>query len=449
MAKEEKVVGALTLKKQDGLTKKILDERANRVTAHALARNAITEVVFNPSSVKEVNPAFSISIKTMGACNQKASGRCWIFAGLNLLREIIAKKMNVKEFELSQNYTALCDKIEKANFALESILSLADRDHDDRVLQFILNDPVSDGGQWDMFVNLINKYGLLPKSAFPETFQSENTRETDFLCNCRIRRFAADAHRLIEEGKVEEAREEKEKAMEDIYRLFLLAFGVPPKTFDFAYHDSKDKYHIDPDLTPLSFAKKYIGNTLSQYQSLINSPTKDKPFGKNFTIDYLGNVLEGKRINHLNVTMERMKEAIVAQLKDGHPVWFGSDVGFYRDRNSFAWDDNAFDYDSALGFVPEFDKEQMLDYRASAMNHAMVIVGVEIKEGKILRWKIENSWGTSNGINGYYVMSPSWFDRFVYQAVVMKKYLTEQEIKATEEEPIHLPPWDPMGTLAD
>ena len=350
---------------------------------------------------------------------------------------------------MSQNYIALYDKIEKANFALESILSLSDRDHDDRVLSFILMDPVSDGGQWDMFVNLVKKYGIMPKAAFPETFQSENTRQSDFLVNCRIRRFAAEAHALIAEGKEEEARLAKDKAMKDIYNLFIACFGLPPKSFDFAYEDSDKKYRLLKGMTPQSFFKKYVGDDIDFYQSLINSPTKDKPFGKNFTIDYLGNVIEGKPINHLNVTMDRMKEAILAQLKDGEPVWFGSDVSFYSDRDGYAWDDKHYDYESAFGFAPEFDKENMLDFRGSAMNHAMVIVGVEIVDGKIKRWKIENSWGSDRGLKGYYVMSSTWFDRFVYQAVVMKKYLTPEEVKATLEEPTHLPPWDPMGTLAD
>ena len=447
--KKKKEEGVLDLASQDALQKQFMKDRANRVLSSALSRTALSTVSFVPASVKDVNPAFSVEVKTMSVTNQRASGRCWIFAGLNFLREIIAKKLNLSNFELSQNYISLFDKIEKANFALESVLSLADRPNDDRVLAFILNDPVSDGGQWDMLVNLVEKYGLLPKSAFPETYQSENTRETDFMCNCRIRAFAALAHKLVKEGKLKEAREEKEKAMKDIYNMFIAAFGIPPKTFDFAYTDKKDKYHVEMGLTPLEFKKKYIGKEMSLYQSLINSPTADKPYNKNFTIDYLGNVIEGKRINHLNVTMKRMKEAIIAQLKGGFPVWFGSDVSFYRDRDSFAWDDNAYDYVSGLNFKPDFDKGDMLDFKASAMNHAMLIVGVDLVDGKPTRWKIENSWGKTGGLDGYYVMSDSWFEKFVYQAVVKKDLLTEKEMAATKKEPTHLPPWDPMGTLAD
>jgi bleomycin hydrolase len=423
------------------------DEK-NTIVRHALSRHGINDSIYDPSSLASVAPEFSIDLKTLPVANQKMSGRCWIFAGLNVMREIIAKKCGIKKFELSQNYISLYDKIEKANFALETILELGARDHDDREFAFILANPVSDGGQWDMFVNLVKKYGLMPQSKFPETFQSEGTKDSDFIVNSLIRGFAAEAHRLLAAGKAEEARALKEETMAKIYAFFLNCFGVPPKTFDFEYTND-DGYHAERNLTPQAFFQKYIGAKIDSYQSLINSPTSDKPFLRNYTIDYLGNVVEGKRINHLNLPMDRIKELIVAQLKDGEPVWFGSDVGFYRDRSSFAWNEKAFDYRSAFGFDVVFPKNDMLDFWSSAMNHAMVITGVNLVDGEPTRWKIENSWGPDNGVSGYYVMSKEWFDRFVYQAVILKQYLKPEELKAATQEPIRLHPWDPMGTLAD
>lgn len=427
-----------------------LEDNTNTVVRHALSRVSLTDAVHNYGAAKDTGLTFTNEIKTLAVTNQKSSGRCWIFAGLNLLREIVAKKAGVAgQFELSQNYVSLFDKIEKANFALESCISLCQYSPNERVFQFILDNPVSDGGQWDMFVNLIRKYGIMPKEAFPETFQSNNTRETNFLVNALIRRFAYQAHELAAKGKKTDIRPLKDKTMEAVYRLFFDSFGVPPKEFSFEYKDAKDKPHREV-YTPLGFAEKFIGKEIEEYQSLINSPTADKPFLRNYTIDYLGNVLEGKIINHLNVEMEDMKQAIVKQLLAGEPVWFGSDVGFYRDRDSHSWDDNAFDYESALGFPIDFDKGAMLDFRHSAMNHAMLITGVDLDEaGKPKKWKIENSWGDSVGSKGYFVMSASWFDRFVYQAVVKTKYLTKEQATAAKKVPIHLNPWDPMGTLAD
>ena len=433
--------------------KKVVDEYAsdktNPIVRHAISRGSVSNAVFEPSACTSTTLAFSNEIKTLPVANQRASGRCWIFAGLNVLREAVAKKLGIKSsFELSQNYISLYDKIEKANFAMESIMTLAQYSPNERVFQFILDNPVSDGGQWDMFVNLIRKYGVMPKDCFPETYQSNNTRETNFLVNAIIRNFAYQAHELSVKGKNSAIRPLKEKMMGQVYRLFLNAFGVPPEKFEFEWVDSKDKFHKETH-TPKSFFTKYVGKEIEEYQSLINSPTSDKPFMRNYTIDYLGNVVEGKPINHLNLEMKELKAAILRQLLDGEPVWFGSDVGFYRDRDSFAWDDKAFDYVSTFGFDIKFDKAAMLDFRHSAMNHAMVIVGVDLEDGVPLKWKIENSWGEAVGSKGYFVMSDTWFDTFVYQAVVRNKYLTKEQAAAAKKVPVHLNPWDPMGTLAD
>lgn len=447
---KETKLGALDDSSVSKIRKDYENNAKNTIIRHALSRTSLTDLSYDPSAKREENPSFSIEVKTLPACNQKASGRCWIFAGLNILREIVNEKLKIDDFQLSQNYISMFDKIEKANFALESIISLIDNDHDERILSHILHEPVSDGGQWDMFVNLVEKYGLLPQSAFPETYQSENTRELDLVVNTRIRHFAAEAKHLHEKGEDDAIRSLKDEVIEGIYHMFLNAFGIPPSVFDFEYTDKTGKYVNAGKYNAKSFFETFVGKErLEEYQSLINSPTNDKPYNRNFTVDYLGNVIEGKRINHLNITMERMKEVIVNQLQDGYPVWFGSDVTFYRDRKGIAWDDKALDYQSVLGFELEFSKEDMLDYWASAMNHAMVITGVNIVNGKINRWKIQNSWGSDNGLKGYYVQSGSWFDKFVYQAVVMKRYLNSEEKKAIDGEAIHLSPWDPMGTLAD
>lgn len=446
----KKVLGALDNEATEKIMNDYVSDEKNGIIRRALSGNTLSSVVFETSSIPSVEMNFSTEVKTMAVCNQKQSGRCWIFAGLNVLREIVAKKLNLEKFELSQNYISLFDKIEKANFALETIISFLGRDHDDREVHFILKDPVSDGGQWDMFVNLVKKYGLVPQSMFPETFQSNGTQQTDFLVNAAIRGFAARAFNAFNNGvDVNSIRKDKDETIEKIYHMFLNAFGVPPKTFDFEWTDKDNVYHIERGLTPIAFFEKYVGDEIDCYQSLINSPTKEKPFYKNYTIEHLGNVYEGKKINHLNLPMERLKEVIIAQLKAGYPVWFGSDVSFYRERSHFAWDDKALNYKDTFGFDIEFDKADMLDYWHSAMNHAMVIVGVNEVDGKPNRWKIENSWGSDIAKNGYYAMSGTWFDKFVYQAVVRKEFLSEKERKACLAEPTPLHPWDPMGTLAD
>ena len=427
---------------------KVNDEK-NRILRHALSKNSLYAITTSQDAEPEMDFNFDINIKTMSATNQKASGRCWLFAATNLCREIIAKKCNIASFELSQSYLAFYDRLEKSNYLLESVIELIDKEYDDRTLAFLLQNGVGDGGQWDMFVNIVNKYGLCPKNVFPETSTSSGTRETGQVINFNIRKFASDAKKLYQEKGIEAVRKAKDVLLDKIYVLLSDAYGLVPETFDFEYTDKDDDYHLEKGFTPMSFKEKFLGNDLDNFVSLINAPTNDKPFGKTYTVAYLGNVVGGKDVTHLNVEMERMKELIIAQLKEDRIVWFGSDVGFYGDRELGVWDDQKFDLETPFGLSLLMNKGESLDYHASQMNHAMCITGVAFRNGEPRKWKIENSWGTDRAKSGYYIMSNTWFDQFVYQAVVDKKYLNEEELKALKEKPIVLKPWDPMGSLAD
>ena len=440
---------SIKLENLDKQLKEYRKDKRNDVVRHAISKTNLSTVVRSQDEIENVNFDFEINVKTLSAANQKQSGRCWIFAATNVLREMVAKQLNLGEFELSQSYVAFYDRLEKCNYVLETIIELLDKDYDDRTLTFVLQNGIGDGGQWDMFVNVVNKYGLCPKHVFPETATSSATRDTNLLINFNLRKFASDSKVIFKEKGLEAVRKEKEDVLKRIYFLLINAYGVPPKSFDFEYTDKDGNYYKEEGLTPLRFKEEYIGDKLNDYVSLINAPTKDKPFNKSFTVKYLGNVVGGKIVTHLNLPMERLKELIIAQLKDNQIVWFGSDVGFYGDREAGIWDDRIFDYPSAVDLDFKMDKGESLDFRASAMNHAMCITGVAFKNGKPDKWKIENSWGTANGKDGYYYMSASWFDHFVYQAVVDKKYLSEEELKAYNAKPIELKPWDPMGSLAD
>ena len=440
---------SIKLENLDKQLKEYRKDKRNDVVRHAISKTNLSTIVRSQDEIENVNFDFEINVKTLSAANQRQSGRCWIFAATNVLREMIAKQLNLGEFELSQSYVAFYDRLEKCNYVLETIIELLDKDYDDRTLTFILQSGIGDGGQWDMFVNVVNKYGLCPKHVFPETATSSATRDTNLLINFNLRKFASDSKVLFREKGLEAVRKEKEDVLKRIYFLLINAYGVPPKEFTFEYTDKDGNYYRQEGLTPLKFKQEYLGDKLNDYVSLINAPTKDKPFNKSFTVKYLGNVVGGKIVTHLNLPMERLKELIIAQLKDGNIVWFGSDVGFYGDREVGIWDDRIFDYPSAVDLDFKMDKGESLDFRASAMNHAMCITGVAFKNGKPDKWKIENSWGTANGKDGFYYMSASWFDHFVYQAVVDKKYLSEAELKAYNAKPIELKPWDPMGSLAD
>ena len=419
------------------------------VVRHAMSRTSLKEVVRSQDSIDDIDFNFDINIKTLPVTNQKSSGRCWIFAALNCCREMIAKELNLKDFELSQSYIAFYDRLEKSNYVMEAIMELIDKGYDDRTLSFIVSNGISDGGQWDMFVNVVNKYGVCPKNVFPETATSSGTWETNSLINFNLRKFASDAKEIYKKKGLAPVKKLKKQVLDKIYFLLVDAYGIPPKVFDFEYTDKEDNYHLVSGFTPLTFKEKYLGSRLDNYVSIINAPTQDKPFNKAYTVKYLGNVVGGKPVRHLNVEMKRLKDLVLAQMKDNEIVWFGSDVGFYGDRDGGIWDDRLFDYMSAVDMDYKMDKGESLDFRASAMNHAMCITGVSFRNKKPIKWKIENSWGSEHAKAGYYTMSASWFDQFVYQAVVNKKYLSEAELKAYEGKVIELKPWDPMGSLAD
>lgn len=415
----------------------------NTIARRALVKSKISDLTKVNEQTEFTRNMFSINLKTLPVTNQKRSGRCWIFAGCNVIREKIAEKYNLKDFEISQNYIAFYDKLEKCNYLLESIISLKNSPKDDRTLDYLLSTGVQDGGQWDLFVNIVNKYGVVPKNAFPETFQSSNTNEIDGLLNKYIRKFAYDIR-----NNEENIEAKKEKSIKEIYSILCSCFGIPPKTFTFEYVNKDKKYNIVKDLTPMKFYKEIVPINLDDYVSIINSPTDDKPFGKTYTVDYLGNVIEGNEVLYLNLEIERLKELAINQLKDGETVWFGSDCGKAGDREGGVWDDATFDIDTLFKINSQMSKGAMLDTRESAMNHAMVITGVNLDNETPTKWKIENSWGDEVADKGYYVATDSWFTKYVYQVVVNKKYLTKEERESLKAEKIRLKPWDPMGTLA-
>ena len=410
----------------------------------------ISKVICRPDDARKMVFKFSTDIKTMKSTNQKSSGRCWLFAATNVLREHIAKELNLEDFELSQSYMAFWDKFERCNYFFEAILETAGLPLNDRTVNFLLQGGLSDGGQWDMFTSLVRKYGVVPKDAMPETFQTSNTRGSNQYISKFMRKNALSLRKMAAGGASREALEAEKKALlAKCFSFLSSCYGEPPETFDFEYVDKDKNFHRESGMTPLSFRDKYLDGVWDDYVSLIHAPTADKPFDRLYTIKYLGNVAEDKGIRHVNITMEELKAAVLRQLQDGEVVWFGSDCGKFGDRDSRFWDDQSFDSLPATGLDVAMTKGEMLDCCDSAMNHAMCFTGVNIGEdGKPNRWKIENSWG-SEGLNeGYYMASDSWFDLLVYQAVVHKKYLGGKAA-ILDTDPIVLDPWDPIGCLAD
>ncbi len=419
-----------------------------KALSRVLVNNELHTLFTKLETIPKTQFRFSKEIKTMPVTWQKQSGRCWLFAGLNLLRERIAATYGLKTFELSQNYQAYYDKLEKINYFIEAMDDFLDVDPDDRTLQHLLKTGIQDGGQWDMFVSLVEKYGIVPKEAMEETKSSSGTRFKNQIINVRLRKYAADARALKAQGKTDAIEGLKQTALDELHTFLSTNFGTPPSTFDFEYVDKEDVYHIKKNLTPKAFYLEAVGDILKDYVSIINAPTKDKPYMKTYTVGYLGNVIGGREIKYLNLPMADLKALVVKQLLDHELVWFGSDVARYGDRTRGVWDDQSYDIEEMTGLDLFMTKSDELDYAQSAMNHAMVITGVNLDDDQPNRWKIQNSWGDANGNKGYYLATDTWFDKYVYQAVIHIDRLTPEQRAAWDQPPVVLKPWDPMGSLA-
>ena len=435
------------------VTKKFHDEFLNNkkqaVIQRSVIKNGISASAENQEAQINNVPVFSIDLATGKVSNQKQSGRCWMFAALNTFRHKMIDSFQLKDFELSQNYTFFWDKYEKSNYFYENIIATANQPLDSRKVAFLLATPQQDGGQWDMIVSIFQKYGVVPKTAMPESTNSSNSRDLNTYLNKKLRKDASILRELIASGKtMMEIQAVKENMLEEIYRFLATSLGTPPTTFDFEYRDEEKNYHLDQELTPQTFYDKYVGVDLNDYISVINAPTADKPYNKTYTVEMLGNVVGGKEVKYLNVAMDQFKKLAVAQLEQGESIWFGCDVGQSSTRTTGIMSLDAYEMNDLFDIDFTTTKAERLDYGESLMTHAMVLTGVDLVEGKSTKWKVENSWGEKVGDKGFFVMSDAWMDEYTYQIVIRKELLSQELQKAWEEAPTVLAPWDPMGALA-
>ena len=414
-----------------------------------VVKNGIRASAENMQAHVENTPVFSIDLATGKVANQKQSGRCWMFAALNTFRHKLLTKFQLKDFELSQNYTFFWDKYEKANYFYENILNTAEQSVTSREVAFLLQTPQQDGGQWDMIVSLFQKYGVVPKSVMPESSNSSNSRDLNNYLNKLLRKHAVLLRQMVaEDATAEEIQANREAMLQEVYNLLAISLGTPPDVFDFEYRDDEKNYHLDQGLTPQGFYEKYVGIDLDEYVSIINAPTDDKPFMKSYTVDMLGNVVDGKQVKYLNLEMDEFKTLAIKQLEQGESVWLGCDVGQSSTRDSGIMALDAYDVEDLFDVDLAMTKAERLDYGESMMTHAMVLTGVDLIDNQAKKWKVENSWGEKVGEKGFFVMSDEWMDEYTYQIVVRKEFLTPEQLAAFEAEPTVLAPWDPMGALA-
>ena len=443
---------SLTADRLDQLQAAFEDHPTARMMRNAVTQAGVDEVALDRDIISSTDHTFSHLLDDWAVTNQKRSGRCWMFAGLNLFRPAAMKSMNLKSFEFSQNYTLFWDKFERSNYFLEAIIDTADRDVDDRTVAWLLERPLDDGGQWNMFVNVIQKHGVVPKSVMPESKSSSNTPRMNAILLSQLRQAAEELRQAAADHSLEALRELKQRYLTTIYRILCIHLGAPPSRFDWQWNDKDRNFHREGEMTPLEFADKFVTPAPEEYVCLVHDPRPSSPIGRTFTVEYLGNVVGGEIVKYLNVDIQTMKQIAMQTITDGEPVWMGCDVGKMMQRNEGIWDAKLFDYQGVYDAEFGLDKAGRLTHHETLMTHAMLFTGVDVVDTdqgqRTRRWRVENSWGDENGRKGYYVMNDSWFDEYMFEIAAHEKYLSDDLLQASRQEPIVLPPWDPMGALA-
>ncbi|MBO5808080.1 MAG: C1 family peptidase [Bacteroidales bacterium] len=419
------------------------DDRAIR---NALAGSSIAALAVNADNAAMIDTHFSDKVKTKGITDQKSSGRCWLFTGLNVLRAKMIDKYDLPAMEFSQNYLFFYDQLEKANLFLQGIIDTKDLPFDDRKVDWLFSNPLSDGGQFTGVSNLIVKYGLVPSDAMPETYQSSNTSNMASLLKLKLREDGLDLRKANEEGaSAKKLQKMKLEQLSEIYRMLALCLGEPVKEFEWTRCDASGNIVSRKTYTPKSFYDEYIGEDLeNNYVMVMNDPCRE--YGKVYEIDYDRHVYDGHNWLYINLPVERIKEMAIASIKDNVAMYFSCDVGKFLDRKKGVLDIANFDYESLMGVAFGMDKKERVQTHASGSSHAMTLIAVDVCEetGKPVKWMVENSWGAASGYKGCLIMTDEWFNEYMFRLVVEKKYVPEDILKMLDQEPVMLPSWDPM-----
>ena len=411
-----------------------------KAVKNALASNSIATLAINGENLSMIDTHFSHRVPTKGITNQKSSGRCWLFTGLNVLRAKVIAKYDLPGLEFSQNYNSFYDLLEKSNLFLQAIIDTRDLPMEDRKVDWLLKNPIGDGGQFTGVSNLLMKYGVVPREVMPETFQSENTSQMAMILKWKLREYALELRTL----KANKAMERKEAMLTEIYRILVECLGVPPTEFEWTRYDKSGKAVSTKKYTPKSFYEEYIGDDLeNNYIMVMNDPSRE--YGKVYEIEYDRHVYDGENWLYINLPIERVKELAIASIKDNTAMYFSCDVGKFIDRKKGTLDINNMDYASLFRTEFPMDKKQRIQTYSSGSSHAMTLIAVDLDEaGQPKKWMVENSWGVSSGYQGNLIMTDEWFNEYMFRVVIEKKYVPADIMKMLEQKPIRLPSWDPM-----
>ena len=417
-----------------------VETASDKAIRNAIANNDIRKLTLNLDRQKGVDTEFSIRVKSKGITDQESSGRCWLFAGMNVMRAKAIAKYGLPGLEFSQAYSFFWDQLEKANLFLQGIIDTADKPLTDQTVEWLLKHPLSDGGTFTGVADIVGKYGLVPKEAMPETYSSNHTSQMSSLIGLKLKEFALE---LRDETKPEDREGRKAEMLKTVYRMLALNLGVPPTEFDYVRRNAQGERVEVEHHTPMSFLEKY-GDThlLNNYVMLMNDPTRE--YYKCYEIAYDRHRYDGRNWTYVNLPLDDIKQMAIASLKDSTAMYFSSDVTQLDTKRGYL-DVDVYDYGSLMGVNFGMDKKERIQTFSSMSAHAMTLVAVDLDgEGKPVKWMVENSWGPSYGFNGHLIMTDRWFDEYMFRLVVEKKYVPEKVLKVFRQKPIQLPAWDPM-----
>lgn len=418
---------------------------AMRAAQNALSENAVGKLVVDGKKKQDDDKLFTHVIKKPGSItNQAQSGRCWLFAGLNLLRPAVIENHKLKNFELSQAYEQYWDKLERANRSLELAIALRNEPPDSRKNELLLKHPIEDGGDWNYVLYLVDKYGVVPKSVMPDTYSAAHTNEMNDLLSTVIRKGIVSLRAKAGEGAtLEQLRAAKLDVLKQVNRILVLCLGEPPQTFSWRYEDKDGKVSAAKTYTPHEFYKAFVGVNLHDYMHFVNYP--GKPMNAVLRFAWNRDTADGPDMLAVNVPIDVMKTMAMKSVLGDEAVWFCCNSGVQRDNETGLWDQGIKDYGDLFGLDFHMDKGDQLAFFEGAPDHCMVFVGVDVRNGKPDKWKVENSWGKKHGREGYWTITDSWFSANVYEMLVNKKYVPADVLKLADGKPHIMPPWDPFS----
>ncbi len=436
--------------KAGSISKEMLNDMHNnftksnsRAVQNAIMHNSINNLSKSRYTNGSEDTYFSNEVKSKGITNQKKSGRCWLFTGLNVLRPIVINKYNLNNFEFSQSYIFFYDQLEKSNLFLEGIIATKDKPMDDKRVDWLFSNPIGDGGQWTGIVDLVEKYGIVPSDVMPESYQANNTSTMSKLLRMKLREDGLYIRKMAKNGEKSKAIERKKVEMlSEVYHILALSLGEPVKKFSWRYKDSEGKVSELKEYTPISFYKEFVGIDLNSYVMFMNDPSRE--YNKLYEIDYDRHRYDGRNWKYINLDIDKIKEFAKASILDNQAMYFSCDVGKQLDSKKGYLNLSNYDYSTLMGVNFDMNKKQRIITHASGSTHGMTLVATDLSaDGKPRKWLLENSWGDV-GFNGHLIMSDDWFDEYMFRIVIQRKYISEDVLKILDQKAILLPPWDPM-----